>query len=107
MTLWAAENERSDTLPRPYIVGRKDQQLGRKSPTDKRISSNAESRKVLHVGDIEVDLDRRKLTHGEREIRLTPAEHRQIAVAANLAGLPISAWIRLNLCEKVEKTRVK
>lgn len=34
----------------PYIVGRKDQQLGRKSPTDKRISSNAESRKLWLLG---------------------------------------------------------
>ena len=34
----------------PYIVGRKDQQLGRKSPTNKRISSSAESRKLWLLG---------------------------------------------------------
>jgi CheY-like chemotaxis protein len=34
--------------------------------------STAESRKVLHVGEIEVDLERRLVTHGDHEIRLTP-----------------------------------
>src|SRR5208283_5774641 len=32
--------------------------------------STAESRKGLHVGEIEVDLGRRGVTHGDREIRL-------------------------------------
>lgn len=41
--------------------------------------STADSRKVLHVGEIEVDLERRFVTHGEREIRLTPAEYNLLA----------------------------
>ena len=34
--------------------------------------STAELRKVMHVGEVEVDLERRMVTRGEREIRLTP-----------------------------------
>src|ERR1039458_6498286 len=38
--------------------------------------TSPEARKVLHVGEIEVDLERRVVTRGDREIRLTPARAR-------------------------------
>jgi len=58
--------------------------------------STAESRKVLHVGDIEVDLDRRVVTQGDREIRLTPAEHNLLAFFLNHPDRPLTREMILN-----------
>ena len=58
--------------------------------------STAESRKVLHVGEIEVDLDRRVVTHGDREIRLTPAEYNLLAFFLNHPDRPLTREMILN-----------
>ena len=58
--------------------------------------STAGSRKVLHVGEIEVDLERRVVTHGEREIRLTPAEYNLLAFFLNNPDRPLTREMILN-----------
>jgi len=58
--------------------------------------SNAESRKVLHVGEIEVDLDRRVVTRGETEIRLTPAEFNLLGFFLNHPDRPLTREMILN-----------
>ncbi len=37
--------------------------------------SSSETRKVMHFGDIEIDLERRVVSRGSEEIKLTPAEY--------------------------------
>jgi DNA-binding response OmpR family regulator len=58
--------------------------------------STAESRKVLHVGEIEVDLERRVVTRGDREIRLTPAEYNLLAFFLNHPDRPLTRDMLLN-----------
>ena len=58
--------------------------------------STAESRKVLHVGEIEVDLERRVVTRGDREIRLTPAEYNLLAFFLNHPDRPLTRDMILN-----------
>ena len=58
--------------------------------------STAESRKVLHVGEIEVDLERRVVTQGDREIRLTPAEYNLLAFFLNHPDRPLTREMILN-----------
>ena len=58
--------------------------------------STAESRKVLHVGEIEVDLERRMVTRGESEIRLTPAEYNLLAFFLHHPDRPLTRDMILN-----------
>jgi len=58
--------------------------------------STAEARKVLHVGEVEVDLERRVVMHGEREIRLTPAEFNLLAFFLNHPDRPLTRDMILN-----------
>ncbi len=41
--------------------------------------SSADTRKVMRVGEVEVDLERRIVTRGNEEIKLTPAEYNLLA----------------------------
>jgi len=58
--------------------------------------STAESRRVLHVGPIEVDLERRVVTKGDQEIRLTPAEFNLLAFFLNHPDRPLTREMVLN-----------
>ena len=58
--------------------------------------SAGDSRKVLHVGEIEIDLERRVVTQGEREIRLTPAEYNLLAFFLNHPDRPLTRETILN-----------
>jgi DNA-binding response OmpR family regulator len=58
--------------------------------------STAESRKVMHVGEVEVDVERRVVTRGETEIRLTPAEFNLLAFFLNHPDRPLTRDMILN-----------
>jgi len=54
---------------------------------------------LLHVGDLTMDLSRRAVTVGEREISCTPAE---FAILAMLAGQPDRIFTRGQLLEHAQ-----
>lgn len=58
--------------------------------------SNVESRKVVHIGEVEVDLERRVVSHGEQEIKLTPAEFNLLAFFLNHPDRPLTRDVILN-----------
>ncbi len=58
--------------------------------------STAETRKVMHVGEVEVDLDRRIITRGNEEIKLTPAEYNLLAFFLHHPDRPLTRDMILN-----------
>ena len=58
--------------------------------------STADSRKVMHVGQIEVDLERRVVTKGTEEIKLTPAEYNLLAFFLHHPDRPLTRDMILN-----------
>ncbi len=58
--------------------------------------SSAESRKVLHMGEVEVDLERRVVTRGSDEIKLTPAEFNLLAFFLHHPDRPLTRDMILN-----------
>lgn len=52
--------------------------------------SSADSRKIMHVGEVEVDLERRVVTRGTEEIRLTPAEYKLLAFFLHHPDRPLT-----------------
>ncbi len=58
--------------------------------------SSAESHKVMHVGDVEVDLERRVIMRGSEEIKLTPAEYNLLAFFLHHPDRPLTRDMILN-----------
>jgi DNA-binding response OmpR family regulator len=58
--------------------------------------SSADSRKVMHVGEVEVDLERRVVTKGTEEIKLTPAEYNLLAFFLHNPDRPLTRDMILN-----------
>jgi DNA-binding response OmpR family regulator len=58
--------------------------------------SSVESRKVVHIGETEVDLERRVISRGEQEIKLTPAEFNLLAFFLNHPDRPLTRDMILN-----------
>ncbi len=58
--------------------------------------SSVESRKVVHIGEIEIDLERRVVSRGEQEIKLTPAEFNLLAFFLNHPDRPLTRDMILN-----------
>ncbi|MGE5645927.1 MAG: response regulator [Acidobacteriota bacterium] len=58
--------------------------------------SSTESRKVMHVGDVEVDLERRMIMRGSEEIKLTPAEYNLLAFFLHHPDRPLTRDMILN-----------
>jgi len=52
--------------------------------------SSAEARKVMHFGEIEVDLDRRVVLRNNEEIKLTPAEYNLLAYFLHHPDRPLT-----------------
>ncbi|HPA95237.1 MAG TPA: response regulator transcription factor [Thermoanaerobaculia bacterium] len=65
----------------PELLARVRTQLRRAAPPSSR----------LRFPDLEIDLDRRRVRQGEREIHLTPTELAILEVLARNAGRPVSA----------------
>lgn len=58
--------------------------------------ASGESRRVLHIGDIEVDLDRRIVARKDEEIKLTPAEYNLLAFFLHHPDRPLTRDMILN-----------
>jgi DNA-binding response OmpR family regulator len=58
--------------------------------------SSPESFKVMHVGDVEVDLERRIVKRGNNEIKLTPAEYSLLAFFLHYPDRPLTRDMILN-----------
>jgi DNA-binding response OmpR family regulator len=58
--------------------------------------SSAETRRVMHIGDIEIDLERRAVTRGNEEIKLTPAEYNLLAFFLHHPDRPLTRDMILN-----------
>ena len=52
--------------------------------------STAETRKIMHVGDIEIDLERRVVSRGTEEIKLAPAEYNLLAFFLHHPDRPLT-----------------
>jgi DNA-binding response OmpR family regulator len=52
--------------------------------------SSAEARKVMHFGEIEVDLDRRVVLRNNEEVKLTPAEYNLLAYFLHHPDRPLT-----------------
>jgi DNA-binding response OmpR family regulator len=58
--------------------------------------SSSEIVKVMHVGDVEVDLERRIVKRGSEEIKLTPAEYNLLAFFLHHPDRPLTRDMLLN-----------
>ena len=58
--------------------------------------SSSEVLKILHIGDVEVDLERRTVTRGNEEIKLTPAEYNLLAFFLHHPDRPLTRDMLLN-----------
>ena len=58
--------------------------------------SSTGSRKVMHFGEIEVDLERRMVTRGNEEIKLTPAEYNLLSFFLLHPDRPLTRDMILN-----------
>ena len=55
-----------------------------------------EQTKVIHFGDVTVDLDRRAVTRRDQELRLTPAEYNLLTYFVNHPDRPLTRDLLLN-----------
>jgi len=58
--------------------------------------SSAETRRVMHIGDIEIDLERRVVARGSEEIDLAPAEFNLLAFFLQHPDRPLTRDMILN-----------
>jgi DNA-binding response OmpR family regulator len=58
--------------------------------------SAADAHKVMHMGDIEIDLERRVVALGSEEIKLTPAEYNLLAFFLHHPDRPLTRDMILN-----------
>ena len=58
--------------------------------------SSGDSQKVMHVGEVEVDLERRVVTRKGREVRFTPAEFNLLAFFLHHPDRPLTRDMILN-----------
>jgi DNA-binding response OmpR family regulator len=58
--------------------------------------SSADSRKVMHFGEVEIDLERRIVTRRDEEIKLTPAEYNLLAYFLHHPDRPLTRDMILN-----------
>jgi DNA-binding response OmpR family regulator len=58
--------------------------------------ASADSRKVMHIGEVEVDLERRTVMRGDEEIKLTPAEYKLLAFFLQHPDRPLTRDMILN-----------
>ncbi len=58
--------------------------------------SSGDARKIMHVGEVEVDLERRVVTKGTEEIKLTPAEYNLLAFFLHHPDRPLTRDMILN-----------
>lgn len=58
--------------------------------------ATVDSRKVMRVGEVEVDLERRTVTRGNEEIKLTPAEYKLLAFFLHHPDRPLTRDMILN-----------
>jgi len=58
--------------------------------------SSAETRRVMHIGDVEIDLERRVVSRGNEEIKLAPAEYSLLAFFLHHPDRPLTRDMILN-----------
>jgi DNA-binding response OmpR family regulator len=58
--------------------------------------STGDARKVLHIGEIEIDLERRVVARKDQEIKLTPAEYNLLAFFVHHPDRPLTRDLILN-----------
>ena len=58
--------------------------------------TTGDSKKVIHFGEVEVDLDRRVVSKGGDEIKLTPAEYNLLAYFVHNPDRPLTRDVILN-----------
>ena len=58
--------------------------------------SSGDSCKIMHIGEVEVDLERRVVTRGAEEIKLTPAEYNLLAFFLHNPDRPLTRDMILN-----------
>ncbi len=58
--------------------------------------STGDSRKLLHIGEIEIDLERRVVARKDQEIKLTPAEYNLLAFFVHHPDRPLTRDLILN-----------
>jgi DNA-binding response OmpR family regulator len=58
--------------------------------------SSSDSRKVMHIGDIEIDMERRVVSRGSEEIKLAPAEYNLLAFFLHHPDRPLTRDMILN-----------
>lgn len=73
-----------DFVTKPFSVG---ELLARVRAQLRR--TTASSSPVLHFDGLTIDLERRRVTQGERDVRLTPREYALLELLATSAGRPV------------------